>query len=221
LLYPKVLLCIQLTYFVCSGNHFQFSIISLGCEIGDEGAMHIANALKCNTTVEDIFLSDNKITVTGAKHLLSSLEMNFSLRTIDGPPLWSNPCEHHPIIKSLSIQLKINKDHTRRSNKVLQYCNTITDSWPHVQQQVQQHIPQELLVEVLLSSNTQLPLDVATNITQQFILQTLLKKFHYVACINNSDGLDVEMECDNTGVNEHDSSTDISNNNNNSDSDVT
>ena len=50
--------------------------------IGDNGAKHIADALKCNTTLQNLYLGSNNIGNNGAKHIADALKDNTTLQTL-------------------------------------------------------------------------------------------------------------------------------------------
>ena len=52
-------------------------------KVGGEGAKHLAEALKVNTTLKEIELSTNQIGDDGAQHLSEALLVNTSLQYID------------------------------------------------------------------------------------------------------------------------------------------
>ncbi|CAF1667628.1 unnamed protein product, partial [Adineta ricciae] len=53
-----------------------------GNRIGDEGAQHIANALRTNTTLTTLDLSGNEIGDEGAQHIADALRTNTTLTTL-------------------------------------------------------------------------------------------------------------------------------------------
>mmetsp|Transcript_25398 Transcript_25398/g.43217 ORF Transcript_25398/g.43217 Transcript_25398/m.43217 type:complete len:286 (-) Transcript_25398:192-1049(-) len=118
---------VHLTNAIMEEPRCKLVTVSIGMNsIGDEGALHWAEALKVNKTIQKLGLRDNKIGDRGVEAILAALrDNNVTVREVI---LSSNPVTNYGLFRGIRFYSKVN----REGRYLLADTHIPPSLWPHV-----------------------------------------------------------------------------------------